>query len=334
MTPDFYDRLYEKAEAIVQDEIARHGQGSLFNAMWTVTAPAILDLVANGRKNAAARWIARLDGATGWRTVGKVLGTQALTNKVAGLFLDDGLTAKARMLWKAIVVARRSQYWAGAKQIELHERHYKGRRSPPKDVVKFLEQCHELTDDVKAAFFAGVKEYSKLCDQYRWPREAERVAMLAAEVEQGRYSRTRSGPLTKKMTPQWYRELLAAARQDAGSDEWMCDRLADLLEGVSIAAIVTFKRTFLSEANTRLSALNQGAGRDLPPDEAEDVATSLTALLGKAAADAKMVRKARKTNRADCGGPAFAFEAPDLAFRNLVMHNEVLFSRMNKDFGD
>lgn len=334
--PNFHDRLYLEADDIVQDQIARYGQGNLLDAMRTVTAPAILDLVAKGRRNAAARALTRLDGAKVWRNAGKVLGTHALAKKVAGFFLDAGFTTKARMLWKLIVLDRYKGYYVGAKQIGRYERHYKGKRMP-KNVVEFLAACHELQVDGRAAFFEGVKEYTRLCDRYRWSRDSQRVAAMSAAVESGRFPSPRRGSSankTRKMNPKWFKELLAAARRDAASDEWMFDQLVESLEGISITAIEVFKRMYLAEAAKRLTALKDGVGRDLAPDDAEDVATSLIALGEKPATKVAAVRKALKANRAACGGPAFAFDSPDVAYLNLTPHPAILYLRINKDLAD
>jgi hypothetical protein len=255
---------------------------------------------------------------------------------VAGRFLDEGFTAKARMLWKSIVAERYKSHLCGGLQIQRYERHYEGKRMP-KDVVEFLDACRELHDDGRACFFEGVQEYTRLCDRHRWPWESDRVSALAAAIETGRFTKRRRAPSAqkmRKMNPQWFRRLLAAARRDARSDEWMCDRLADSLEDISITAIERFKRLYLAEALKRVPALKKGIGQDLPPDDAEDVATSLIALGEKAPTTAAAVRKALKANRAARGGPAFAFDAPDLAFDNLVDYPDCLFNRVKKDLVD
>jgi hypothetical protein len=326
-------RLFAEAQAIVDKEIAKRGQGSLIDAMRTVTAPAILDLITSRHRNAAARWVVRLDGAKVWRNAGKVQGTQALARMLAEDFLDEDYPAKARMLWKAIVIARYSSYFAGANQIKSTENAYRGKRSLPADVVEFLDQCRELTEDVKAAFFAGVQEFATLCRQFRWKQEEDRIAALTADIEAGRRSRAPGGDSKRKMSPQWFRELLAAARGKRRVSEFQCDALADLLTACSVTAIVAFKRSYLLQASAILSKIERIAP-DSSPDERSDVATATIALGVDCGDDAKAIRKMLELNRAGRGASAAAFESPDMAFRLLDNRNEALFVRIKKDLGE
>jgi hypothetical protein len=282
------------------------------------------------------RWsgVVRLDGAKVWRNAGKLQGTQALARKLAGDFLDEGYTAKARMLWKALVVARYSSYFAGANQIKSTENAYRRKRSLPVDVVEFLDQCRDLTEDVKAAFCAGIEEYSKLCQRFHWPQEEERVAALAADVDAGRRSRVPSGDAKRRMSPQWFRELLATARGKGRPNEFVCDALADLLAACSVTAIVAFKRSFLSQASAILSKIERSTDDGSSPDEMSDLATALVAIGEPAGDDPKTLRKALEWNRTARAAPAWTFESPDLAFRLLDNRNEPLFVRIKKDIGE